>query len=177
MWGHCYFFFLHSAKPSLLFKQLLSFLYRHNSNNHFYFSFVIPQCVQCCLSPRIAEMAFLPFLSPLCLGQLFFLKISFLFVGELVFVFVFLPSVSAFCPQWGCRPASPHSTPRSSLRLCHVRLGPPNHSGSHFGQTNLHGLGYYPFNSMELDPISHKSFGWQICLRPALCRQSAADVS
>lgn len=103
------FFFLHSAKPSLLFKQLLSFLYRHNSNNHFYFSFVIPQCVQCCLSPRIAEMAFLPFLSPLCLGQLFFLKISFLFVGELVFFFFFderqclLPTVrlpASIVPQY-----------------------------------------------------------------------------
>ena len=73
--------FQSSTKQLLLLKHLLSFLYWYNSNNNF-FAFVIPRYVQCCLSPEIAETAFLQFLSPLCLRQLF---VSLLLLGELLF--------------------------------------------------------------------------------------------
>lgn len=53
--------------------------------------FVIPQCVQCCLSPRSAEMALLPFLSPLCLRQLF--TFVFTFCGRIFFCRCMLATV------------------------------------------------------------------------------------
>lgn len=116
--------FQSSTKQLLLLKHLLSFLYWYNSNNNF-FAFVIPRYVQCCLSPEIAETAFLQFLSPLCLRQLF---VSLLLLGELLFA-----SCQSVVPEVRLVPL--YTT--LITRALSSAIQTENHSGSHLTETNL----------------------------------------